>query len=250
MTNRVLPAQGEERGASLTLTRIRWGCPAKVPVASYGNYSSGAPVLPGNRINETGKSRLKIRDTADFTFRDFLRPGPLPQALMRLIPVSADAYIDLAAARRVRRPAPCAPAARRTMLSTASSATSSTSSSCTCMMSRAGTCELSQPGVDLDHGALDDVGGGALHGCVDGAAFRVLAQRRRCASGSPADRAVGRIPFRRSRLARLMARLVHVALHARVALEIQVHVALRFAAADARADGRGRRPTCRRSNRS
>src|SRR3974390_795353 len=32
-----------------------------------------------------------------------------------------------------------------------------------------------QPGVHLDHGALDDVGGSALHGRIDGAAFGVLA---------------------------------------------------------------------------
>jgi GTP-binding protein len=35
-----------------------------------------------------------------------------------------------------------------------------------------------QPGVDADHGALDDVGGGALHGRVDGGALGRLAALR------------------------------------------------------------------------
>src|SRR5271169_378951 len=33
-----------------------------------------------------------------------------------------------------------------------------------------------KPTVDLDHGALDDIGGSALHRRVDGAAFGILAQ--------------------------------------------------------------------------
>ena len=83
--------------------------------------------------------------------------------------------------------------------STASARTSSTSSSCTCMMRRAGSVLARAPGIDGDHRALDDVGRGALHRRVDGAALRVLPQSARCRSGCPAGTAAGRTPSRHSR---------------------------------------------------
>src|ERR1700736_4414054 len=89
-----------------------------------------------------------------------------------------------------------------------------------------------QPGVNLDHGALDDVGGRALHGRVDGAAFGILAQRLvsrlylRQVQASSEDR------FHEAGLARLTARLFHISLYARIALEVEIHVLLRLPAAD------------------
>ena len=51
-------------------------------------------------------------------------------------------------------------------------------------------------------------------------------------------------------LTRLLARLVHVAAHAGIALEIQLDVLRRLRALDAEPASRGRTPTCRRSGRS
>jgi hypothetical protein len=110
-----------------------------------------------------------------------------------------------------------------------SSATSRTSSSCTCMMSRAGTATL-QPGVDLDHGALDDIGGGALHGGVDGAALGVLAQSLVARLDLGQIQPPSEYGFHEARFARLARGLVHVALHAGIALEIKIDVFLRLAA--------------------
>ena len=93
--------------------------------------------------------------------------------------------------------------------------------------------ECGQPAIDLDHGALDDVRGRALHRRVDRGALGALPQGRVARSDVVQIEAPSEHRFDIAALARLLARLVHVAAYARIALEIQVHVALRLAALDA-----------------
>ncbi len=89
------------------------------------------------------------------------------------------------------------------------------------------------PGLHRQHGPLDDVGGGALHGGVDGGALGVLAPLRvaRLDLGqvqAPAEHGLD--------VAALMGQapgLLHVVVHAGVAPEVQVDVVLRLAARDA-----------------
>src|SRR3984893_11080242 len=99
-----------------------------------------------------------------------------------------------------------------------------------------------QPGVDLDHGALDDVGGRALHGRIDSTALGILPQRLvarlnlRQIQASPENR------FNEAAFTRLTARLFHVALHSRITLEVEIHVLLRVAPAYSELAGE---PECR-----
>src|ERR1700736_6472705 len=88
-----------------------------------------------------------------------------------------------------------------------------------------------QPGVDLDHGAFDDVGGRALHGRVDGAAFGILPQRLVARLDLRQVQAPSEHGFHETTFARLTARLFHVTPHPRIALEVKIHVLLRVAAA-------------------
>src|SRR5690606_3776531 len=87
--------------------------------------------------------------------------------------------------------------------------------------------------MDPQHGTFDDIGGRALHGGIDRASLRVLAALRvalvdlRQIKPSPEygrDVALGPRP---------LARLVHVALHAGIALEVEIDITLRLAALDA-----------------
>ena len=90
-----------------------------------------------------------------------------------------------------------------------------------------------QPAVHLDHRALDDVGGRALHRGVDRAALGVLSQLavarpdlRQVQPAAEHGLDVALLPGER-------AGFVHVALHAGVAREVQLHVPLGLAALDA-----------------
>src|SRR5216684_4634284 len=87
-----------------------------------------------------------------------------------------------------------------------------------------------QPGVHLDHGALDDVRGRALHGRVDGAAFGILTQCLVARLYLRQIQASSEHRFHEAGFARLTTRLFHVAPHARIALEVKIHVFLRVAA--------------------
>ena len=87
--------------------------------------------------------------------------------------------------------------------------------------------------MHVDHCALDDVGGGPLHGCIDCAALRVLTHRRVARFDFRQVQAPAIDGFDEARFTRQRARLVHVTLHAGITLEIQVDIFLRIAAADA-----------------
>src|ERR1700728_263911 len=83
------------------------------------------------------------------------------------------------------------------------------------------------PGIDRDHGALDDVGGGALHRRVDGAALGVLlglfvagADIRQVQTPSVDSLDI-------TSVAGALARLVHEAPYSGVALEITLPAPLR-----------------------
>ena len=119
--------------------------------------------------------------------------------------------------------------------------TSSTSSSCTCMMSRAPRRAVAAPGIHGDHGALDDVGGRALHRRVDRGALRglleLLVARVDVRQIEPAAEHGLDVALRLG----LRARLLHVALHAGIAREVQVDVFLRGAARDAELLGEAER---------
>src|SRR6185369_17767705 len=90
-----------------------------------------------------------------------------------------------------------------------------------------------QPAIDLDHGALDDVCSRALHRRVDRLALRALSQGCVARGDVVEIEPAAEYRFDIAALARLLARLVHVATHARISLEIQLDVAFRLAALDA-----------------
>ena len=135
-------------------------------------------------------------------------------------------------------------------LPTASSRTSSTSSSCTCMMQPRRDSSALAPGVHGDHRAFDDVRGGALHRRVDGAALGVLLRLLVARADfrqvqAPADNGLDVTVSSRA-----LARLVHEAAHARIALEVKFHVLRGRATVDAQVGVPARRATFRRSDRN
>src|SRR5688572_28437513 len=98
-----------------------------------------------------------------------------------------------------------------------------------------------QPAMHFDHRALDDVGSGALHRSIDCCALRALSQS--CVARADVVEIQPAAEYRLdvAALARLLARLVHVAAYARIALEIQLDVARRLAALDAEPGGEAER---------
>ena len=83
-----------------------------------------------------------------------------------------------------------------------------------------------QPFIHGNHGPLDDVGGGALHGCVDGRALggllHLLVAGVDFRQVQPAAGKGFHVPI----VMGLLADPVHVRQHARIALEIAVDVVL------------------------
>ena len=94
-----------------------------------------------------------------------------------------------------------------------------------------------QPVVDLDHGHLDDVCGGALHGGVDGGAFGGLAALAVAAADFRQVEAAAEQGFHVALFRGLGAGFFHVAFYAGVAFEVQVDVVLGFLARQAQLFG-------------
>ena len=87
-----------------------------------------------------------------------------------------------------------------------------------------------EPVVDLDHGHLDDVCCGALHGGVDGGAFGGLAALAVAAADFRQVEAAAEQGFHVALFRGLGAGFFHVAFYARVAFEVQLDVVLGFLA--------------------
>ena len=89
-----------------------------------------------------------------------------------------------------------------------------------------------KPLGDLDHGALDDIGSGALHRCVDRGALGSLAHGLVLGMNFRQVQAATEQGFDVALLAGLLAGAFHIAQHARVAGEVAVNVSLRLLAID------------------
>ena len=137
------------------------------------------------------------------------------------------------AAPAAGRPRPSGRVASASRVSTNSSSTSNTSSSCTCStISARRFWSRSQPSI-VDHRALDDVGGGALHRRVDRGALGAGAQALVAGVDVLQVQAAAEHGFDIALLARLLARALHEIAHAGIAREVQRDVVLRLAARDA-----------------
>src|SRR5207342_2635613 len=90
-----------------------------------------------------------------------------------------------------------------------------------------------QPAVDVDHRALDDVGGSALHRRVDRRAFGTGAQALVARVDVVQVQAPPEHGFDVAALTRLFARALHEFAHAGIAREVQRDVILRLAPGDA-----------------
>src|SRR5690606_575393 len=94
-----------------------------------------------------------------------------------------------------------------------------------------------EPVLHGDHGELDEVGGGALHGRVDGRAFGGLSSRPAAAADFRQPQATSQNGFDIALVARKLADVFHVLRDARVAGEIAIDIQLRRVAGDAQVGG-------------
>ena len=92
---------------------------------------------------------------------------------------------------------------------------------------------LIEPIVDIDHRALDDVGGSALHRRIDGGALGGLAQHAVAGMNIGQVEAATKQGLDIAFLVRQSLCLVHIAAHAGVFLEVAVDIVTRLAAAHA-----------------
>src|SRR5690606_13196190 len=89
-----------------------------------------------------------------------------------------------------------------------------------------------EPLVQGDHGPLDDVGRGPLHGRIDGGALGVLAALAVAGVDLRQVQAAAEDRLDIALAAGLLADPVHVGLDPRIALEVAIDVALRLLAVD------------------
>ena len=91
--------------------------------------------------------------------------------------------------------------------------------------------------MDGDHRALDDIGGRTLHRCVDRTAFSILPALPVSVIDLWQIEAPAKFGFHKAVLPGFLPDVVHELLHARISVEVEIDVFLRFATADAKLFG-------------